>query len=221
MRNRKLPPPEEWDFRSVHPSAFEAAALWEYARTSDKVRPVVENWQKQLAADRRALPAWPNVMAFQVFELVEERMDFPAPWIAKNIRYERNPLFSRILCAPLPLSHNRTASCGYRLSIAWDGSTTAEIIADMSRWIREEAKKHRREMRRGKQSQVQSEPLKWLAAYRLRRAGFTYADAFDPLYSLIAIDEKTTILPYYAEPSEWTDAIHKAEKILAKLELGF
>ena len=89
-------------------------------------------------------------------------------------------------------------------------------MADFEKWLRAEAKKHPEMKQRGKPGQVQIEPLKWLAAYRLRSAGFTFEQAQKKIVAYH--DGERVDLPLYADKSRWSNAISRARARLAELE---
>jgi hypothetical protein len=214
---KALPPKQEWDFRGVDDSALEQATIWEYARTSDKVRRFAPQWQRDIAANKPWPDYMPNNALFPLYEVMEERPDFPAPWTANPIRYESNPFFSSVRCTPFPKRTPRVPLSGYHLHITWSGHSTEQIVKDMTRWIREESKKHSTHRPRGKTAQAGVDPLKWLAAYRISKAGLTFPEA------QVALEQHANdyrLTPHFKDKSSWSDAIRHAKQKLALLEVG-
>ena len=106
----------------------------------------------------------------------------------------------------------------YKMDIRWDGMTTNDIVDDFRKWLAIEAKNRPELKQRGKPSQVSPHTLAWLAALRISRAGVSYSDAKTELQA--AGENFYHALPIYSDKSGWSDAIAKAENILADLEAG-
>lgn len=165
------------------------------------------------------------------------RVDFSSHWSAVKMDFQEHrnpvafvsPLKPRILGAIEAFQGNQdtqlTAEAlgrGYHLKIKWgEECTVQKIIQDFTVWVTKEAEIHGGVKGPGRAS----EPLKWLAAYRLSQAGFTFCEAQAKLLAhskkiKYAWNEKRSILPIYAEKSGWSDAVLKAKKHLTKFELG-
>jgi len=267
----------EWDFRQIDDMALPDATTYEYARTSDKLRPAICAW---LETDIEGRPArdrmndwnqlcrkhggrppitdagiaklhrmkaeafkfgYSEIENLAVAHVIELRPDFPAPWMAFPIRYEKNPNASRIAVNPLAVEYEeiierarsgenvmdmlesmraayQSPTAHFVLDINWVGHdgrgvTVESVIADFSKWVREEAKNHK--LKRGKSSQAQTELLKCLAAYRLSKAGYTYPAAYELLRSK---SDGGRLVPIYEDASGWSDAISKARKELSRIE---
>jgi len=102
----------------------------------------------------------------------------------------------------------------YALMINWQRATVKEIIKDFAKWLSKEAKNHPELKPRGKRGQVSPEPLTWLAALRISKAGFSYEQA-RPLLA-----PTNDLSPNYRDKTGWSRAIKKAEKLLQDLEAG-
>lgn len=119
----KIPDPVEWDFRGVQPEALADAALYEYARASDKIREVVcrasdtkcngQTLRKRMIAllkkgDKSAIHQ-AEIMAaggfaeaglpITLWHHFNSRPDFPEPWLARPLEFRRNPRYSLIRIA--------------------------------------------------------------------------------------------------------------------------
>ncbi|MBI5384257.1 MAG: hypothetical protein HZA90_06175 [Verrucomicrobia bacterium] len=144
----------------------------------------------------------------EVFDLLTaKRPDFPEPWLAVPLRFQRNRRFSRIRIAsranvPSPANGWPPPSFDfaefpgdgswmpYAFDIEWPDATVEEITADFKRWLTREAKRHPEMKPAGKRGQAPAEPLKWLSALRLANAGLTFPQvkALLPVY----VDRKDT-----------------------------
>lgn len=108
----------------------------------------------------------------------------------------------------------------YALRIHWKGNSFGQILTEIERYLRSEAKKHPGMKQRGKPAQLQVFKLRQLAALRLHNAGFTHEQA----KNLITKDNKDKmliqhrIIPFYEGAPEWSDAIKAAKKELHRLE---
>jgi len=283
-----IPPPVEWDFRTVPDAAIEAATLYEYARTSPTLREAGKAWlaplRKSLIAalkkgDHAALariaaaafkPGLAALRSVELFRLLTEaRPDFPRAWLVCPALADREPSHSSVKLEPIPKlaafvrdfcagSARRGIHIGetefltrghakqYALRIEWEGASQKEIVGDFARWLSTEAKHHREMKPRGKGGQVQTEPLKWLAAYRLAAAGLSYPQTYALLELFcdpgsrqqqnaareagldpadVPLPLKGTVhnakaLPLYFDPSGFSAALGHARSLLAKLEKG-
>ena len=190
-----------------------------------------------------------SMRTWELVELIaNHRPDFPAPFFAYSkspLTVARNPRFSRIRArsfireavqAKAIFDEDKTAGRysdfgqylhvlhddDFAVTIKWDGATVDEIVSDFSRWLHIEAKNHKERMKpRGHRGKAPAEKLKWLAALRLRNAGFTFEAAqaalrkFDDSNGLKGSAQK--FLPLYADASGWSDALRGAENELSKL----
>ncbi len=128
--------------------------------------------------------------------LLWDRADFPAPWTnaqrsptpaAEDSTVDVEPMLPAIARfeglmpqgKPLLLTryHKPFLDARFCLRVNWRGATRAGIAADFYRWLDKEAGKHPEMKSSGKAGQVQTEPLKWLGAYRLKAAGLSYSQA--------------------------------------------
>lgn len=252
-----LPPQVEWDFRPVPDEALPDATLWEYARSCPPVRKAVEKWlaskiegktvrEHLLAAAQPGIRALidgvPRDVAGKLFRrgqrpreiptgvfllTIEMRADFPAPWLAAPVEYERNPnAHPRFLCTPLagalellrqhPTLAETYASPGrhWHMSIDWEGATQAEILENFRRWLAREARKHRAAMKRGRAAQSPTWALKHLAAWRLSKAGFSFGAGQEEARKFF---DGGVLIPTFEEKAKWHKAIAGVEKTLATL----
>jgi hypothetical protein len=96
------------------------------------------------------------------------------------------------------------------------------LISEFSKWVRKEIKKHPRKL--GKQTHTPTYDLKCLAAYRLNQAGFTFneaqvligkqPDAQELIHKDTAFGR---LIPAYADPAGWSDALSHARRKLKEL----
>ena len=189
---------------------------------------------------REGLTVVNNLRLF--YMITESRNDFPDPWAARPIRYVRNAKFSRVSFQPLSEKLKRAQEFAKRtgrdpmawlnvvagtqllVRVEWEDHCVAEIVRDFERAIRREAAKHPGRKRRGNPAQSPFEPLKWLAAYRFKSAGFTFDEAQRLLKQhnnsgpARTATDYVVDLPTYADKSGWSDAIARAKRKLAELE---
>jgi hypothetical protein len=172
---------------------------------------------------------------WEIFHLIQEkRPDFPAPWTSFQMRYAPNPNYSTVIIKPLWVTIGATFEAlsagdtldeiedryrrvgGHSLKINWGDSPNVEkIIADFAEWVRGEARHHPRP--RGKSAQSPVDPLKWLAAYRLSRAGYTFEAAQE---FLRPHNDGGRLVPIYSDKSGWSDAIRRAKARIQRLDLS-
>lgn len=204
---------------------------------------------------------------YELFEVIADvRPDFPTPWLT-GIPVKCEPVpYSGVSIEPLanvvdraqrrvaesllsttPADYLKLAcSEHFSLKINWERMTVQDVVAGFAKWLRVEAKKHADVMRqRGKGGQVPVEPLKWLAALRLKNAGMTYPQVIAMLDCYLeptnavkrnhaqranldasAIPRsqpcsetgKRTVLPYFEDDGTFSNAIAKARKKLKEIE---
>lgn len=200
---------------------------------------------KQLSAELWKGAMKPGLKAvgdFRLLELItESQRTFPDPWTKVAVRYRRNPKFRRAMIVPMEREHRRVTEMldehgadgtrkilsafqhnwemerrSFKITIDWRGHTLKDILEDVEQELRKEAKKHP-ELLRGKAAQAPIEPLKWLAAYRLKLAGHTYESA-QKLVTRLTDWSDNRILPVFADKSGWSDATSRAKNRLADLE---
>lgn len=175
--------------------------------------------------------------------LVVDHPQFPLPWLKLGVRCEKNPKFSRVMMTPMEWEfvHNlelleNMGVDGYKerlamfrdrwskhrnefhLRIDWSGASVKEILADVERKIRKEAKKHPELIRGGKPAQAHTDKLKCLAAYRLKHAErLTFEDAQRLLGK---VSDGGRLIPIFADKPSWTRAIARAAKELKRFDTG-
>jgi hypothetical protein len=187
--------------------------------------------------------------------LLWDRADFPAPWTNAQRSPAPAEKSGSVDIEPTPHILNRWDHIGelkdvyrnhFSLNIQWRGATQKQIVGEFARWLAKEAKQHPEMKPRGKGGQIQTEPLKWLAAYRLSAAGLTYPQTVamldlycDPgsrvrqnLARLAGLDPADVPLPLKAKvqspdalpdfkgESTFSKAVGKARKLLARFEKG-
>ncbi len=243
MKTPSLPPKEEWDFSAIDDPALRHATTYEYARTSSLIRSRLCAYLDSKINGKKirdhifdAMKAgrWPDD---EVSDKVDETVggnlalsliiltmkpDFPKPWLSTTIKikYRRDPAFSRVrelqfIPGAMTLNYPMRGRTSHILDIYWGDANIDEIVSDFEKWLRKEAKVHHDTMKlRGKPGQRQGEPLKWLAAYRLQKAGITFERAQQTLESRKSVWS----VPWYADKSGWSRAITKAKSYLAELE---
>lgn len=239
-----LPAKEEWDFRQVPVEAVADCVLWEYSRQSDVVRPAIKEWMESKVSGETvvqhlcdgavtrscfiggATPAHREVYEeglrvtkdFRLLQLIEYRKDFPAPWLRKPPKYavDHNGNLVRPRRVTVIEGRRKLMNGDLVLQVDWTEATAEEIISEFRCWVRTEAKKHADEMRqRGKPGQLPFDPLKWLAALRLKNAGFTYEAAYT---ALEGCSDGGNVIPIYSEPGGWSRAIRNANCRLRTME---
>ena len=189
--------------------------------------------------DTAMMPGLKAVRNFRLLELItESQRTFPDPWTKVPVGYRRNPKFRRAMIVPMEWKYRHTIEMlerngaektrnilnalksdwgrkrrSFHITIDWQGHTLKDILEDVETELRKEAKNHP-ELLRGKAAQAPIEPLKWLAAYRLKLAGHTYESA----QKLVNPSRDKRIVPAFADKSGWSDAISRAKNHLAALE---
>ena len=189
--------------------------------------------------DTAMMPGLKAVRNFRLLELItESQRTFPDPWTKVPVGYRRNPKFRRAMIVPMEWKYRHTIEMlerngaektrnilnalksdwgrkrrSFHITIDWQGHTLKDILEDVETELRKEAKNHP-ELLRGKAAQAPIEPLKWLAAYRLKLAGHTYESA----QKLVNPSRDNRIVPAFADKSGWSDAISRAKNHLAALE---
>jgi hypothetical protein len=260
-----FPPPIEWDFRKVQQPELEIATLYEYARTSDKIREATWKWLNTMLDGKPLglqilnglktgkrfgvgfdleVSGREAMQSLELYNLItENRPDFPTPWLINGkspVTITKNPNYRRVRVEPIEKTADRVKKlCAMRkahggklgeadwfkevyaenfmMSIRWHGFTVKEITADFEKWLRGEAKNHPEMKQRGRAGQMPVAPLKWLAAYRLHKAGVTFEAA---QIRLEMEKDSYGYLPRYSEKSGWSDAIKNAKRLIAKVEAG-
>lgn len=270
----RIPPPAEWDFRGIRDEALPIATLYEYARSSPKVCGAVSRWldtsidghrvgdilgDAQMTNARRVQAARQKGIDMLRNEglayLVCRVGDLVKPWIGVSrttrvIQTRSVSIFRAYddlgIRSGSPDEDADGLCVTYALEIAWAGQTVEGVIDHFAAWARREARTYAHLMKpRGKASQVALEPLRQLAAYRLKAAGFSYRQT----KTLLAVyrnpsDEtrrrltaagiqasdcqgppvapltrgKRELLPDYADASAFTRAAQAARQRLAELE---
>ena len=230
-----FPPKEEWDFSSIDDLMLQHAIIYEYARTSSLIRSSLcacldskingRKIRDHLLDSVKAGHSPDDKISDKVDEAVggvenralsliilKMKPDFPKPWPSFSVKYRRDPDFSRVrektLFSPM------VGGTRHIFDIYWSDSNIDEIVFDFEKWLRKEAKVHHEMKPRGRPGQLQGAPLKWLSAYRIQEAGFTFERAQDALKSRTV----NWSLPRYADKSGWSQAITHAKAYLADLE---
>lgn len=185
-----------------------------------------QNTQLRRKLRRQIIAACGNFTLLKL--LIRSPHRFPEPWTKIQTRSKRNSKFRRAFLFPMSfvstgLQENNMDMAWFRnvyrdgssfhLKIDWEGHTLKDILMDVEREIRDEAKKHR-ELLRGKPAQAQTEQLKWLAAYRLQKSGATYEQS----QAMLSKHSAASIIPIYSEKSGWSKAIGKARELLKEIE---
>ena len=237
-----FPPREEWDFSAIDDPALRHATTYEYARTSSLIRRRLCAYLDSKINGKRirdhifdAIKAgrWPDEEISEkvdemvgrnnslYFTILTMKPDFPKPWLSSTIKikYRRDPAFSRVkelqfIPGATTLNYPMRGRTSHILDIYWKGANIDEIVSDFEKWLRKEAKVHHEMKPRGRPGQLQGAPLKWLSAYRIQEAGFTFERAQDALKSRTV----NWSLPRYADKSGWSQAITHAKAYLADLE---
>jgi len=230
-----FPPREEWDFSAIDDVVLKPAIIYEYARTSSLIRSSLcacldskikgRTIRDHLLDSVKAGHSPDDKISDKVDEAVggvkndvlllivsTMKPDFPKPWSSFSVKYRRDPAFSRVrektLFSPM------VGGTRHIFDIYWSEASIDEIVSDFEKWLRKEAKVHHEMKPRGRPGQLQQEPLKWLVAYRLQKAGFTFERAQEALRSRTGCWS----LPRYADKSGWSHAITHAKSYLADLE---
>jgi hypothetical protein len=183
---------------------------------------------------------------FYLYEAIAQyRPDFPNPWTSSKVKGAWNENFKRVHLRPMDQElrfffkraeewpkggkdylekiSRSFLDNKYRLDIDFfaDGrlSTFDEIVADFGKWLRAEIKRKKIKMRIGRAAKVEQAayPLKCLAAFRLRHAGFTYEAATDALQAIALTKEDAWFIPCFENAKSWTQAIQFAENRLAEI----
>lgn len=122
------------------------------------------------------------------------------------------------------LSNDRYGIYGFfPIQINWDWSNK-EIIKSLSSWVKHTRPAGVKEVTlRGKVTVPNdASRLKWLSAYRLQRAGWSFKKAKtkfeDYLSGRDPASDPPPTLPYYKYLSGWDGAIQKAKKLIRKIE---
>jgi hypothetical protein len=177
--------------------------------------------------------------------ILQHRPDFPNPWTSCKVKGAWNEKFKRVHLRPMDQElkfffkraeewpggrkdylekiSGSYLTDKYRMDIDFfaDGrlSTVKEIVADFEKWLRSEVKRTGQKMRVGRVAKVEhaAYPLKCLAAFRLRRAGFTYDAAASALQRIATTKEDAWFIPLFENAPSWTKAIQFAEKKLAEI----
>jgi hypothetical protein len=186
----------------------------------------------------------------QLYQIINTCPHFPQPFLfngrssirVASQRHGGKPPFSRVRIDPIPkvakILREEARQTGmnemdcweqhigfkdsYRLMIRWDQMTVNDIKKDFADWLSKEAEKHPELKGKGKRGQVSYAPLKWLAAMRFVKAGFTYRQTqreIDPTGKLVFGNAKN-YLPLFLMSSDWNKAIEKGSNLLRDLESG-
>ena len=230
------------------------AAVWEYAIECDSVRSSIVKWldspyqagmtarqfiqskgqhphNSDLPEFRELYIAGSYVIPSQLLNLIIDIPLFPAHWLMFHNGIQYTPYRKKTVSVSLEGKSDKrgwfaSGCCGYSMGIIWEGATAEMIEEDFGKWLKEEAKNHPEMRQRGRSSQVHTEKLRQLAAYRLAKNGVTYLRACAALQSLkdphAKADAKRprTILPLFENPSSWTEAKQAAELELERLAQG-
>lgn len=235
---------------------MEDATIWEYAISCDPVRKTIENWMdspfesgmtvrqfirsKGQHPHNSDLPELRNlyvagsyvIPSIRLLDLVIDIPLFPAHWLTFHnaCKYVPDRPHTVSISPEGEKLEKRgwfvAGVCGYSMGIIWEGATSEMIQEDFGKWLKEEAKNHPEMRQRGRPSQVHTEKLRQLAAYRLSKAGVTYPQACDKLQNLkdprVKADAKrpTLIIPLYDNSSSWTEAKQAVELELERLAQG-
>jgi hypothetical protein len=182
---------------------------------------------------------------WELFNLItDHRPDFPAPFFAYGkspITINVNSKFSRVRIRPLvPTMILAKQACdepgadggtnldfsqhlqichydSHVLNINWQGFTIQEILNDFEKWLRREAGKHAERKGKGKAGQRPTEPLKWLSAYRLGVAGFSFVKAQEEIELRVKnAFVKNPFLPIFSREASWSHAVNSASDMIKK-----
>jgi hypothetical protein len=249
-QNTQFPPAEEWDFRGVADAELEQATIYEYARSSDKIRNAicdclkskingrtVAEYIRDLIAGKNEANRPPKGTWAQIFNsllkatagnrelmniILHFQPDFPAPWKQMpDNQVAKGNLFFQPINALKNCAGIETVD-GFYLSISWRGATIEGCVKQFETWLREEIKKHPQRKQAGKNAQVlqAAYPLKCLAALRLRRRGITYPAAVSKLQTVAITKRDAWFIPMFENAPSWTKAIRFAERSIARIESG-
>lgn len=104
----------------------------------------------------------------------------------------------------------------FTLNIDWRNASIEDILSEFEIWLRREARFHAERKPAGKPHE--SEPLKWLSAFRLKESGLTYKDAQNQLRSARTKYSQFSVeLPTYSTHPKWSEAIRCASKKITEL----
>jgi hypothetical protein len=200
--------PDEWDFRKVVETELEVAIEYEYNRENAALKEILLDWLKSRRNGINAISP-------------DGRL---APWLAFGSD-ERAAIAGELSWKPRAIYiSNNASSLAHKFATGRSYShhfvsvdfkrKTAEIVSDFEKWVRNEAKKSRRLS--GKASAPQWQKLKWLAAHRLHKAGLKYelSQAFVRDHRNKSRCESPDVLPVYASPGAWHDAITGAKSYI-------
>ena len=215
--------PEDWDFREVSEPYLHFATFYEYAREVEWIRNAFQDECEEASESTE----WPFAQIFAISD------SFPMPWLklrppavevlTRTCLLPRSYPAFRVLeeSALSPEAWAETSSPiglvdAYLVEINWGCGDEAILDA-----VRSELKRKRKELGSalpkppiGKAASQPWSYLKELAAYRLRKAGFSYGKAqkFVEEHRLKRpVDSKTDVLPVYASGGAWSDATKAAE----------
>lgn len=180
---------------------------------------------------------WPGLSHRHFYLVTAIQPNFPAPWLARfSIKANRNPNYSHLKIESLAWRKQNLKKWiavgdpdeieialhgfekSYELEIDWradgHGFRVGDIVKDFERWITKEAKKHKQWSVNGHKAKPQTDPLKWLAAYRLSEAGYTHHESLNLLDGLL---NDRYFLPLYSDKSGWSDAKRRAKQLIKLL----
>jgi hypothetical protein len=260
--DEQIPDATLWEYARTSDAVRLATEKWLNTQVCGKsIRDHFTKEQKRTSSDRTEdrlqimfvdAPGVPHLLQSHIRDFLEGPR-FPAPWVSLGVPDETGRSHWPVQLIPIAdvLMRRRHAiellgetTGDYLLQIDWSAASVNDIVAAVADRIREEARKHAGPRTVGKRAQVPIEPLKWLAAFRFKAAGFTfdqaqaflecYLDPSNPMNRRLAANRgitdiptcnitmqsrpNRTILPLYSEKSGWSDAVRNANARLRSLE---
>jgi hypothetical protein len=173
--------------------------------------------------------SWPN----SLFPIGLNFSNFSMSWNQMQSAYGSKYLHVRLL-PPVPrktgilpdfgpewnakLLTNRPAT-HRRIGLLIDFSTPVDgLVEEFRAWVIANRPDIPRESQRPRGRKVHWERLKWLAAYRLAEAGYNFECAKEVIIQHQKVqkhDVRPDVLPLYASPGAWSDAVTKARTELS------
>ena len=192
---------EEWDFTLVEEAHLPWVIAYEYKRS-----------QQQLSGEAQCsqLP-WSRLSSRDLVEAVRSDLVPHLPgvviyhWLAQPKTIARSgPMRGQLI--PSPHCH-----C---FSINWKYPDST-ILAEFAAWLISNRKEGEAVANRGKKAHPPFHLLRKLAAWRLKKAGFSYDQASNHVGDGVASD-KNSVLPSYSTADSWKRATKSAETWIRK-----
>lgn len=214
--------PYEWDFRAIG-SEHEAKRAWfyEYGREVEWLYRFAESVldEKMASTDDRQA----RLRYLDSWILFELPLYWPVPWMLLRgksaLVYPPRQGASSVVSVDTArwreMIENGAQGRLALLEIDWERGLKT-VCEDFKKWARHAAPRKTVGAKRGKRVNTSSLlKLKWLAAYRLSRAGMSYTKA----KALLDAARKEggdahALLPTYASAGGWDDAVKKAQALL-------